>query len=106
MKGIQSWRDRGKSQTFVHMATYRFHEVFPGGLGGRTRDALVGCILRAVEEACAHHGWRFVAWDVFPERVEVLLTGQEQRGENGEGVAAVLDRRVHGAGQAPGMIDL
>jgi len=83
------------------MATYRFHEVFPGGLGGRTRDDLVGRILGAVEDACAHHGWRFVAWDVFPERVEVLLTGQENHGENGEGVAAALDRRVHGVGAPP-----
>jgi hypothetical protein len=100
MKGIRSWRDRRKTQTFVHMATYRFHEIFPAGLAGRTRDDLVGCILSAVEEACAHHGWRFVAWDVFPERVEVLLTGEETRGESGEGVAAALDRRVHAAAGA------
>ncbi len=97
MKRIRSWLDQRKTQTFVHMATYRFHEIFPGGLGGRTHQDLVNCILMAVEEACERHGWQLVAWDEFPERVELLLTGQETRGETGDGVATALDGRVHTA---------
>ena len=88
MKGIRSWLDQRKTQTFVHMATYRFHEVFEGGIGGRTHSDLVDCILSAVREVCERHGWKLVAWDQFSDRVELLLTGEETRGETGDGVAA------------------
>lgn len=97
MNRKKSARRRRRTQAFVHMATYRFHEVFPDGLGGRSIDELAGCVLGAVEEACDRHGWRLVAWDLFPDRVEVLLTGEEARGETGDGVAAALDSRVHAA---------
>ncbi|MFH1531456.1 MAG: hypothetical protein ABIK09_12080 [Pseudomonadota bacterium] len=97
MKRIRSRPKQLKTQTFVHMATYRFSEVFPGGLGGRTHQALVQCVLTAVEDACRYHGWQLLAWDAFPERVEVLLSGSETRGETGEGVAAALDSRVYAA---------
>lgn len=97
MKRISKWLDRRKSQTFIHMATYRFREVFPGGLAGRTHDELVRCILSAVEEVCRRHRWRLVAWDGLPDRVEVLLTGREVGGETGEGVAAALDCQVYSA---------
>lgn len=97
MKRIRSWLDRRKTQTFVHMATYRFHELFPGGLGGRSHDDLTRCVLAAAQETCDLHGWQLVAWDVFSERVELLLTGEEAQGETGVGVAAALDGAVQAA---------
>jgi len=102
MKRIRSRLERHKTQTFVHMATYRFHEVFPGGSAGRSSEDLMNCVLSAVKETCLRHGWRMLACDVFPDRVEVLLTGRENRGENGDAVAEALDTGVHGAtaGQA------
>jgi len=97
MQGIRQWLKQPREQTFVHMATYRFHEVFPGGLAGRVRKDLVDCILAAVRESCERYEWRLVAWDVLSDRVEVLLTGREPRGENGETVAATLDTGVYEA---------
>jgi hypothetical protein len=97
MKRIKNWLDRRRTQSFVHMATYRFHELLPRGLSGWTRDDLTRCVLAAVQQSCDVHGWRLVAWDVFPERVEVLLTGEEGMGEAGAGVAAALDGAVHAA---------
>ena len=97
MQGIRRWLKQPREQTFVHMATYRFHEVFPGGLAGRARKDLVDSILAAVQETCERHGWRLVAWDMLSDRVEVLLTGREPRGETGQTVAATLDSGVYEA---------
>ncbi|MBM4372216.1 MAG: hypothetical protein FJ098_11210 [Deltaproteobacteria bacterium] len=82
------------------MATYRFRDVFPGwdGAGGPRRAA--DRIVEAVRGTCSANGWRLACWDVRPDRVELLLLGEEPQGERGETVAAALDAGVHGAAGA------
>ena len=95
-----------KEQSFLHVATYRLTDLRAAETSGSSdlgpdvfeaeiTPALADVVSSRLTDVCAQHGWNLIDVHTFPDRVEALLTGKEQAGENGERVAKALDGAVY-----------
>ena len=96
-----------REQCFMHLATYRLADLRAAETSGdadlgpdvfeaEITPALADGLSVRLADVCAQHGWTLIDIHALPDRVEALLTGMEQAGETGEGVATALDGAVYG----------
>ena len=95
-----------KEQSLLHVATYRLTDLRtsaadlgPDVFEAEITPALADTLSTRLSDTCDMHGWRLIDIHVLPDRVEALLMGKEQAGENGEIVAAALDGAVYGGAE-------
>ena len=89
-------KTRGPAEVmFLHKAVYRFREVVTPA-EPRPAEQVAEGILAAIGAACDRERWALAGWNVLPDRVEVLVLGEERPEMGAKGVAAALDAAVHG----------
>ena len=92
-----------KEQCFMHVATYPLADLRtsaadlgPDVFEAEITPALADTISSRLANTCDMHGWDLIDVHILHDRIEALLTGQEQDGETGESVAKALDGAVYG----------